>query len=126
MGVRSVVLLRVGKDFGVVMLEMKVVGLRELDEEPRDVVGDILEIEREVLRIMPELSSMSHADVVVEDGGRRFYVARLYLNDARVEYVLLISPKNSLRGLLRRFVEQGWSVRFLVEKRTAAKKSYWR
>ncbi len=119
-------LLRVGKDFGVVMLEMKVVGLRELDEEPRDVVGDMLEIEKEVLRIMPELSSMSHSDAVVEDGGRRFYVARFYLNNARVEYVLLISPKNSLRGLIRKFVEQGWSVKFLVEKKTAAKKPYWR
>ncbi len=126
MGVRSVALLKVGKDFGVVMFEIKIVGLRELDERPEEIVADMAEIEREVLRILPELSSMSHTDIVVEDSGRRLYVARLYINNARVEYALLISPRNSMRRLLHKFVEQGWSVRFLIEKKTAAKKSYWR
>lgn len=126
MGVRSVALLKVGKDFGVVMFEIKIVGLRELDERPEEIVADMAEIEREVLRILPELSSMSHTDIVVEDSGRRLYVARLYINNARVEYALLISPRNSMRKLLHKFVEQGWSVRFLIEKKTAAKKSYWR
>ncbi|MEZ0248916.1 MAG: hypothetical protein ABWJ97_06555 [Thermoproteus sp.] len=125
MGIRSVALLRAGKDFGVVMLEIKIVGLRELDEEPAKV-GDIAEIEREVLHIVPELSSMSHTDVVLEDGGRRSYLARLYLDNARVEYVLLVSPKSSMRSLIRKFVEQGWAVKFLVERKTAAKRPYWR
>ncbi len=126
MAVRSVALLKVGKDFGVVMFEIKIVGLRELDERPEELVTNMAEIEREIAHIVPELSGMSHADVVVEDSGRRLYIARLYLANARVEYVLFISPKNSMRRLLNKFVEQGWSVRFLIEKKTAAKKSYWR
>lgn len=126
MDVRSVALLKVGKDYGVVMFEMKIVGLRELDEDPKLYIGDVENIEAEILRVVPEISSMPHSDILVEDNGRRMYLVRLYLGDGRVEYALIISPRNSVKGLIKKLLDQRWALRFLVEQRKVAKQSYWR
>lgn len=115
-----------GRDFNVAMLEMKIVGARELGDDPGDMSKIADKIELELAPIVPRLRELPRTDLLMEDTARRLYLVRLYLNNARAEYILILSPRNTIRSLARKLAEQGWSLRLLVERKAAAKRSYWR
>ncbi|MFB6489764.1 MAG: hypothetical protein TU35_000715 [Thermoproteus sp. AZ2] len=126
MRVRSIALFSTAKDFDVAMFEMKIVGLRELDDGPGEMSAALDEVEKELHSIMPRLREMAHTDLLMEDNARRLYLVRLYVNNAKVEHVLILSSRNTIRGLVRKLLGQGWGLKFLLERKAAAKRSYWR
>lgn len=126
MKVRSIAVFSTGRDFNVAMLEMKIVGVRELGDDPGDMSKIADKIELELAPIVPRLRELPRTDLLMEDTARRLYLVRLYLYNARAEYILILSPRNTIRSLARKLAEQGWSLRLLVERKAAAKRSYWR
>lgn len=126
MRARSIALFSTAKDFDVVMFEMKIVGLRELNDGPGDMSAALDEVERELRLVVPKLGEVAHTDLLMEDNARRLYLLRLYVNNAKVEHVLILSSRNTIRGLVRKLLGQGWGLKLLLERKAAAKRSYWR
>jgi hypothetical protein len=122
MDIRSVALFKVGRDYGVTFLDLKLAGLKEADERTARLSSELASIERELVGVMPKLGEMYAFDVTMEDAAGRKYVARLYAHSGIIHYVVLISPKNTVRGLAKRLSAQGWKLLVLIEKK-AVKRS---
>jgi hypothetical protein len=115
---RAVALLRAGRDYGVAFLDFRIAGLRETGTKPVKYVEELEAIQGDLLAVMPKLKDMYVLDTVLEDTAGRRYVARLYTSGGVVYYVILASPKNTLRGVLKRLTQQGWRVLIHVERKT--------
>jgi len=116
--VKSVAVLKVGRDYGVALLDLKIAGLREVEgrvDKYRQVLDSI---QTDVAEALPHLGGLYALDIALEDAVGRRYFARLLVSDGIVHYVVLTSPKNSLRGVLKRLMAQGWALLVLVEKKS--------
>lgn len=119
---RGVALLKVGRDYGVAFLDLRLAGLRDTGVKPVKYVEELQAIQEDLLLAMPKLKDMYVLDTVLEDTAGRRYIARLYTYGGVVYYVVLISPKNTLRGVLKRLIQQGWRPLLHIEKK-AVKRS---
>lgn len=120
---RSVALLKVGRDYGVVFLDLRIAGLKSLDEKPGKYLEQLEAIQQDLMAVIPALREMYVLDAVFEDTAGRRYVARLYTQGGVVHYVVLASPKNTLRSILRHLRQQGWTLLIKIEKKTLKKVS---
>ncbi|MGC9050156.1 hypothetical protein [Pyrobaculum sp.] len=117
MGIRSVALFKVGRDYGVTFLDLKLAGLKEAGEKAGRLSGELESIERELVGVVPRLEEMYALDVAMEDAAGRRYAARLYAHGGVIHYVVLISPKNTVRSLAKRLSAQGWKPLVWIEKK---------
>lgn len=122
MGIRSVALFKVGRDYGVTFLDLKLAGLKESGGKATRLSNELESIENELVGVVPRLGEMYALDVAVEDAAGRRYVARLYALGGVIHYVVLISPKNAVKGLAKRLSAQGWKLLVLIERK-AVKRS---
>jgi len=116
--VKSIAVLKVGRDYGVTLLDLKIAGLREIEgrvDKYRQVLDSI---QADIAEALPHFGNLYTLDMALEDAVGRRYFARLLVSDGIVHYVVLSSPKNSLRGVLRRLTAQGWTLLVLVEKKS--------
>lgn len=108
----------VQRDYDVVLLDLKISGLRPL--EARSLRLQELEaVESELRHVVGDLADHYALDLGLENSNGTRYLARLYARDAKVKYVLLLSPRAPLRGILRRLKQQGWRVMVALEAKVA-------
>ncbi|MEZ0320171.1 MAG: hypothetical protein ABWK05_09330 [Pyrobaculum sp.] len=118
MVMKSVALLKVGRDYGVAFLDLGIAGLRDTKTKPVKYAEQLEVIQQDIAQAIPQLGGLYSLDTVLEDSAGRRYLARLYMGGGIVHYVVLASPKNSLKGVLKKLTQQGWKVLLLVEKKT--------
>ncbi|MEM0369197.1 MAG: hypothetical protein QXU58_03735 [Pyrobaculum sp.] len=120
---KSIAILKVGRDYGVVFLDLRIAGLKSRGERLEKPLDQLEAIHKDLLEIMPTLREMYYLDVALEDTASRKYIARLYTHGGVVYYVVLASPKNSLRSVLRHLKQQGWELLVRIEKKSLRKVS---
>ncbi|MEM1519655.1 MAG: hypothetical protein QXK71_02330 [Pyrobaculum sp.] len=120
---KSIAILKVGRDYGVVFLDLRIAGLKSRGERLEKPLDQLEAIHKDLLEIMPTLREMYYLDVALEDTASRKYIARLYTHGGVVYYVVLASPKNSLRSVLRHLKQQGWEPLVRIEKKSLRKVS---
>ncbi len=118
---KSVALFHVNRDWGVVMLDLKIAGLTEDSREKTSVLPE--EIERDLHNAIAGLSEMYRFDMALRDMMGRRYLASLYVDSGIVHYVVLISSKHTLRGVVKRLKQQVWRLLLSIEQKQA-KKTY--
>lgn len=117
-GMRSMALFLVQRDYDVVLLDLRIAGLRPMESRP-PVVQGLEAIEAELRHVVRDLADHYVLDLGLESPSGTRHMARLYARDANVKYVLLLSPRASLRGPLRRLRQQGWRVMVALEAKVA-------
>lgn len=121
MAMRSIALFKVGRDYGVTFLDLKIAGLRDTASKPSKYEKELRAIEEELIGFMPKLREMYAMDTVLEDTAGRNYLARFYTYGGVIYYALLISPKNTLRTTARKLASQGWRLLVMIEKKAVKK-----
>ncbi|ABL87551.1 conserved hypothetical protein [Pyrobaculum islandicum DSM 4184] len=119
---RAVALLKVGRDYGVTFLDLKIAGLRETDTKLAKYAEELEMIQNDLIGIMPKLKEMYVLDITLEDTMGRRYIARFYTYGGIVYYAILISPKSTMGTVLKKLTQQGWKLLILIERK-AVKKS---
>jgi hypothetical protein len=104
---KAVALLRVGRDYGVTFLDLRIAGLRETEVKPLKYVEELEAVQEDLVATMPKLKDMYVLDTMLEDTAGRRYIARLYTYGGIVYYAVLASPKNSLKGCSRDLHNRG-------------------
>ncbi|NYR15377.1 hypothetical protein HC235_05320 [Pyrobaculum arsenaticum] len=118
---RSIALFKVGRDYGVTSLDLKIAGLKDTGEKPSRYANEFAYIEGELVSAVPALREMYSFDTILEDMSGRRYYARFYAVDGVVYYAVLISQRGTVRGLVKRLVAQGWRLLFMIEKKVVKK-----
>lgn len=118
---KSVALLYVNRDFGVVMLDLKIAGLTEDREGTPSWLLE--EIEKDLYDAIVKLREMYRVNMALRDMTGRKYSASLYIDSGIVHYVVLTSSEHTLRGIVKRLKQQGWKLLLSIERKSA-KKTY--
>jgi hypothetical protein len=109
----EIVVMRTRKDYGVVMLELRISGLKRIScslEYPK----------KEMDKIVKELSGeepLYPLDMCLVDSSGYIHFARLLTNYGIVKYVILmtmIRRDANLRKFVRRLQQHGWHLTFRV------------
>ncbi|MFN3804582.1 MAG: hypothetical protein ACK4SY_05965 [Pyrobaculum sp.] len=129
--VRSIALLEVRRDYGVVFLDINIAGLRDVGEKGRPGLrpGESISseyrqyldrVEAELSEVVPTLKRLYPVDHLLKDTAGRSYVARFYTAEGIVHYCMLTSP-HPLRKVARRLARQGWRLLALIEPKSIQK-----
>jgi len=115
----EIVVMRVNKDYGVTMLELRISGLKRISCFPLKFP------KKEMTQIKRHLSSGYALDMCLVDPDGYIHFARLIANDGIVEYMILmtmIRRDANLRKFVRRLQLHGWHLIFRVRplRRTPA------
>ncbi|MEM0468419.1 MAG: hypothetical protein QXT27_04410, partial [Pyrobaculum sp.] len=68
---KSIAILKVGRDYGVVFLDLRIAGLKSRGERLEKPLDQLEAIHKDLLEIMPTLREMYYLDVALEDTASR-------------------------------------------------------
>jgi hypothetical protein len=107
----EIVIMRVNKDYGVTMLELRIVGLRRISCYPLKFP------DREMDKITRHLAGGYALDVCLVDPDGYIHFARLIASDGIIEYMILMTKIRrtaNLRKFVHRLQQHGWHLVFRV------------
>jgi len=107
----EIVIMRTRKDYGVVMLELRITGLKRISCFPLKFP------KKEMNHITRHLPGGYPLDMCLVDPDGYIHFARLIANDGIIEYMILMTKIRrtaNLRKFVRRLQQHGWHLMFRV------------
>jgi len=113
----NTVVFTIDKDLDVALLELKMVGLRELVDLSYSarLIGKLEEVEKDVIPYLNlKVRANNVVDLVMDDRRHTIYAIRIYVQNSRAKLAVVVST-GSVRGLVRKLEVHGWKQAFLLE-----------